>query len=137
MVGGVIHARRTTRHAMAAVVMVVLLVIIDLIIVGLAVGLSRDHDLTVRRMQTIEAMYAAEAGMNMSIREMMIDTDEDGDLGTGTISDDGNPNNDPAMGNAQFSVVSSYNAGAGETTLTSEGRAGEARRKMQGVLKDP
>ena len=128
---------RRNREAMAAVMVILVLVIVELIIVGLAVGLSRDHDLTIHRMQTIEAMYAAEAGMNMSIREMMIDADEDGDLKTGGISDDGDAGNDPTVGNAQFIVVMSYDAVDKETTLTSKGRAGEARRKIEGVLKDP
>jgi hypothetical protein len=126
------------RRAVAAVTMVVILLIVDLIIVGIVVGLSRDHDLTVRRMQTIEAMYAAEAGVNMSIRELMNDADEDGDGTTGTISDDSNDANDPTLGNAQFVVTAAADTpAAGQTTLTSEGRSGEARRKVEGILEDP
>ncbi len=107
-------------------------------VVGIALGLSRDHSLTVRRMETVEALYAAEAGLNMSIREMMNDQDEDLDGGTGTVSDDGDPGTDPTLGNAQFNVVSSYDPGPpGETTLTAEGRSGDARRKMQSVIEDP
>jgi hypothetical protein len=125
-------------RAVAAVTMVVILLIVDLIIVGIVVGLSRDHDLTIRRMQTIEAMYAAEAGVNMSIRELMNDADEDGDGTTGTISDDSNDANDPTLGNAQFVVTAAADTpAAGQTTLTSEGRSGEARRKIEGVLEDP
>ena len=126
------------RRAVAAVTMVVILLIVDLMIVGIVVGLSRDHDLTVRRMQTIEAMYAAEAGVNMSIRELMNDADEDGDGTTGTISDDSNDANDPTLGNAQFVVTAAADTpAAGQTTLTSEGRSGEARRKVEGILEDP
>ena len=118
--------------------MVVILLILDLIIVGIVIGLSRDHDLTIRRMQTIEAMYAAEAGVNMSIRELMNDADEDGDGTTGTISNDSNDANDPILGNARFVVTAAADTpAAGQTTLTSEGRSGEARRKIEGVLEDP
>ena len=118
--------------------MVVILLMVDLIIVGIVVGLSRDHDLTVRRMQTIEAMYAAEAGVNMSIRELMNDADEDGDGTTGTISDDSDDANDPTLGNAWFVVTAAADTPAvGQTTLTSEGRSGEARRKIEGVLEEP
>ncbi len=123
------------RSGAAAVAMIIVLLVVDLVIVGLAVGLSRDHDLTVRRMQTLEALYAAEAGMNMSIREMMNNANEDLDPGIGTISDDGDPGTDPTIGNARFFVTLSADTPvAGQTTLTSLGRCGEARRKMEAVL---
>ena len=129
---------------MIAVAMIVLMIVVDLIIVGMVISQARDHDLTVRRLQTIESFYAAEAGVNMSIRELMIPLDEDGDddgswpFGIGTISDDTNPATDPALGNAQFVVTAEANTPvAGRTTITSEGRSGEARRRMQAVLIDP
>ncbi|MEE8458936.1 MAG: hypothetical protein V3S08_03635, partial [Phycisphaerales bacterium] len=96
-----------TRRGLIVVVMIVLMIVIDLIIVSMVVSQARDHDLTIRRMQTIESLYAAEAGMNMSIRELMIPADEDGDddgswpFGIGTISDDSNDATDPALGNAR------------------------------------
>ena len=133
-----------TRRGMIAVAMIVLMIIVDLIIVGMVISQARDHDLTVRRLQTIESFYAAEAGVNMSIRELMIPLDEDGDddgswpRGIGTISDDDTPATDPALGNAQFVVTAEANTPvAGRTTITSEGRSGEARRRMQAVLIDP
>ena len=57
------------RRGVAAVAMVVFLIVVDLIIVGFVVGIGRDHNLTVHRMRTLEAMYAAESGVNMSIME--------------------------------------------------------------------
>ena len=133
-----------TRRGMIAVAMIVLMIVVDLIIVGMVISQARDHDLTVRRLQTIESFYAAEAGVNMSIRELMIPLDEDGDddgswpRGIGTISDDDTPATDPALGNAQFVVTAEANTPvAGRTTITSEGRSGEARRRMQAVLIDP
>ncbi len=77
---------RCRRRAMAAVAMVALLVTVDLIIVVMVIGGGRDHDLTVRRVETIRAFYAAEGGMNMAIREEMQNADEDGDAVVGTIS---------------------------------------------------
>jgi hypothetical protein len=122
----------------AVVATIVLLLIIDLIIVGIVLGLSRDHDLTVRRMQTIEAMYAAEAGVNMSIRELMNGRDEDGDGAAGTISDDSDDGTDPTLGHARFVVTAAVDTPvAGQTTLTSVGRSGDARRKMEAVLQEP
>lgn len=114
---------------------VVLLLIIDLIIIGMVLSTSRDHDLTVRRTQTTEALYAAEAGVNMSIRELMVDNDDDGDGTIGTISDDGDAGTDPSLGRARFVVI--YTTSGTKTTLTSAGRSGDARRKMEAVLEGP
>jgi len=129
---------------MIAVAMIVLMIVVDLIIVSMVVSQARDHDLTVRRLQTVESFYAAEAGMNMSIRELMIPLDEDGDsdglwpFGIGTISDDDDPATDPPLGNAQFVVTAAADTPTvGQTTITSEGRSGVARRRMQAVLIDP
>ena len=88
-----------------AVAMIVVLVTVDLIIIAMVLGGAREHDLTIKRNQTIESFYAAEAGANMAIRELMEALDEDLDGTTGTISDDGVPANDPALGNAQFYVT--------------------------------
>ena len=123
---------------MAAVAMIVILLVIDLIVVSVVIGQGRDHDLTVRRLETIRAEYAAEAGVNMAIRELMEDADEDLDGAIGTISDDSNDANDPTLGNAQFVVTAAADTpAAGQTTLTSAGRSGEARRKIEGVMEDP
>ena len=123
---------RHPRRGLALVVAVAVLIIINLIVVGIVMGGARDHELTVRRMDTIRSFYAAEAGMNMAIREMMNSADEDLDGGTGTISDDGNPSNDPSLGPAQFFVTSTSGS---QTTLTSEGRSGNPRRAMESIPK--
>jgi hypothetical protein len=89
-------------------------------------------------MQSIEALYAAEAGVNMSVRELMVDNDDDLDGGVGTISDDGDDGTDPTMGGARFVVTAAVDVPvAGQTTLTSAGRSGEARRTMEAILEDP
>ncbi len=124
------------RRAMAAITMVVVLLIIDLMIISMVVGGAREHDLTVRRMDTIRAFYAAEAGMNMAIRERMIPDDEDNDTGgadTGSIYDDTNVANVPGFGtpkNTQFVVTLSPD----KKTLTSTGRSGDAKREMDALL---
>jgi len=126
------------RRGLIVVVMILLMIVVDLIIVGMVVSQARDHDLTVRRLQTTESLYAAEAGANMSIRELMLPADEDGDTGIGTISDDSNDATDPTLGNAQFVVTAAPDTPiVGQTTITSEGRSGAARRRMQAVLTDP
>lgn len=124
--------RARHRRATIAISMVIALVVVNLIVVSIVIGGARDHDLTIKRIETIQAFYAAEAGMNMAIREMMNNTDEDGDGAIGTISDDGNAANDPTFGQAQVLVTSAV-AGP-QTTLTSQGRAGEARRHVEAIL---
>ena len=135
--------QRTDRHrGIAAIVMVMVLLIIDVIIVGMVLSGARHHELTIGRMDTIQAFYAAEAGANMAIRELQVDDDEDGDAdpsnpipdGVGTISFDDpvDDANDPSFGSAQV-VVTAVIAGS-TTTLTSEGRSGTARRTIEAVL---
>ena len=121
-----------SRRGVVIVVLVVVMLIIELVIVNGVIGGARDHDLTVWRMQTVESFYAAEAGLNMAIREFVKDADEDGDTKIGGISDDGNAANDPDPGNAQF-FVNSTTVGV-TTTLTSEGRSGEATRIVKATL---
>ncbi len=126
--------RRRTRHRRAtiAISMVIALVVVNLIIVGIVIGGARDHDLTIKRIETIQSFYAAEAGMNMAIREMMNNTDEDGDGAIGTISDDATPANDPTFGQAQVLVI--VTVAGPPTTLRSKGRSGDARRQVETVL---
>ncbi len=125
---------RRTRHrrATVAISMVIALVVVNLIIISIVIGGARDHDLTIKRVETIQAFYAAEAGMNMAIRELMNNADEDGDGAIGTVSDDGNAANDPTFGQAQVVVTASI-AGP-QTTLRSKGRAGDARREVEAAL---
>ena len=105
------HTRRIPRHrghppcasrrGIVLVVVVILLLIVELIVVSIVIGGARDHDLTIRRMESVESFYACEAGINMAIREIVEDADEDGDTKIGGISDDSNAANDPALGNAR------------------------------------
>ena len=137
------HTRRIPRHrghppcasrrGIVLVVVVILLLIVELIVVSIVIGGARDHDLTIRRMESVESFYACEAGINMAIREIVEDADEDGDTKIGGISDDSNAANDPALGNARV-FVTAATAGP-ETTLTSEGRSGEARRTARAIVR--
>ena len=123
---------RVPRRGAVAIAVAVVLVIIDLIIVGMVFAGSRGHDLTVRRLETVQAFYAAEAGINMAIHELLNDQDQDGDCGIGTISHDGDVGNDPSFGRAQF-IVTVSSAGM-QATVISHGRSGEARRDMVAVI---
>ncbi len=112
--------------------MLMVLILINLAVISMVISVARDHLLTVRRMETIRAFYATEGGMNMAIRELMINFDDDGDGGIGTISDDGIAANDPTVGSAQLEVKAST-AGS-VTTLTGQGRSGNARRFATALL---
>ncbi len=120
------------RRGMVAVSIIVVLLVVDLIVISIVIGGGRDHDLTVRRLETERAFYAAEGGMNMAIRELMLGADEDGDGSAGTISDDGDGAGDPALGSARLVVTAS--AAGSQTTLSSTGRCGSARRRIDAVL---
>jgi Tfp pilus assembly protein PilX len=123
---------RRRRRGVSTIVIVGLLVVVELVIVGMVLAGGREQDLTARRLETVRAFYAAEAGVNMAVRELMEGADEDGDGATGTISDDGNDANDPSLGAAQV-VVTAATSG-GETTVTSKGRSGQATRELEAVL---
>jgi hypothetical protein len=112
--------------------LIIALVIGLLVVSGLVLSTGREQDLTVRRLETIQSFYAAEAGMNMAIREMSTGVDEDADGAVGTISDDGNAANDATFGSAQVGV--SLSTDAGITTLTSVGRSGDTERHIEALL---
>ncbi len=122
---------RRERKAIVAVALVGAMMVVNLLVIGMIVSQAREHQLTVRRVETVASFYAAEAGMNMSMREMFENADEDGDGWVGGISEDSNPGNDPTLGNAQFFVTTSESSPQGpQTTITSEGRSGQAKRTM-------
>ncbi len=126
------HKRRLHRRGAAVVALILAMLLMALIMVGLVLGGARDQDLTIRRLETVRAFYAAEAGANMAIRELMLNSDDDGDGNIGSISDDGNDANDPSLGGGQVKVVKTVSGS--DTTLSSEGRSGEARRTIEAVL---
>ena len=73
-------------------------------------GLDRDVDAAVTLGRELD-LAATEAGLAMSLREVMVGADEDGDGTIGTISDDGNSGNDPALGTSRFAVTSTTASG--------------------------
>lgn len=115
------------RRGSIGLAMVIVLVFLQLLMVGVVISGARDQDIAVQRLDSTRAGYAAEAGANMAMRELMNDADEDGDGVIGSISDDGNASNDPALGTA--SVYVSESVAGSETTLTVRGRAGAALRQ--------
>lgn len=125
------HAPHDPRGT-AVVPFIVALATFEIIVAAIVFAGARADDLTTLRLDTTRALYAAEAGANMSLREEMAETDEDGDGKTGSISDDGDSNNDPALGVARVMVTATH--AAGQATLTSTGRAGQARRRITLII---
>src|SRR4029450_1289994 len=80
------RASMAHRRGAAVVAMVVAMLVATLGILGMVLAGSRDQALSIPRLETIRAFYAAEAGANMSIREILLNVDSDGDSGVGTVS---------------------------------------------------
>lgn len=116
------------RRGSALVAILVALAMLQVMIAAIVLSGARADGLTVLRLDTARALYAAEAGANMAAREVMLDTDADSDGGIGSVSDDGDPANDPALGVARVSATAVENAGT--TTITVTGRCGEAVRRV-------
>jgi len=119
-------------RGMAAIAVITLMLLLSLVVMGMVHGTARDQSLTVSRVETIQAFYAAEAGMNMAIRELSEDTDEDGDGTVGTISDDSDDATDPVLGGGRVMVTASESGG--QYTLTSQGRSGASRREAVSLV---
>jgi hypothetical protein len=124
--------RRRSRRGIAAIAMIIAMLIVGLMVTMLAANVAREQDLTVRRLETVQAFYAAEGGMNMGARELVLNTDEDGDGEPGSISDDEDDGTDPSIGVGTVHVAVSWDAG--QATLTSESSAGLAGRRLEAKL---
>lgn len=129
-------ARPASSRGSTSLAAVLVLVLIQLFIVGMVIAGVRDVETTPQRLDTTRAFYAAEGGINMSVREVMSGVDEDSDGKIGTISNDGNAANDPLVGLARVAVAEAANGS--NTDFTASGRAGLARRKalttVQGAI---
>lgn len=119
---------RNRRRGVVAVAMVAAMVVVGLVVIGAVVAGAADSELTARRADTIRAFYASEAGMNMAVREIFRNADIDSDGVIGGISSEGNPDNDPSLGPARFSVTKTVSGST--VTMSSAGRSGGARRTI-------
>lgn len=126
--------RRGRRRAAAGVVMVLLLVALQLTVVGAITGAGPEGSLTEARVNAARALYAAEAGVNMALRESMLAADFDADGRVGTVSDDGDDSTDPDLGSGARVVVGGT-FGQNTALLTSRGRAGPSRRAIQTTIR--
>lgn len=121
--------KRGCRRGAAAVTMLLLLVVTNLVVVGVVLRGAGDQDLTVHRLESVQSFYAAEAGVNMSIRELMRIEDEDGDGTIGSISDDQDEDNNPTVGGAAVVARCSFQNTTVEVEST--GALGGSRRGIR------
>jgi hypothetical protein len=124
--------RHAARRGSVIVAIIVALVMLQLVVVGVVMLGSREQNLTILRLEASKAQYAAEAGMNMALREVYDNADEDGDGVVGSISNDGNSGNDPTVNGA--SIVVSQSVSGAVTTITSTARTTNAKRSITVTL---
>ncbi len=120
---------RGARRGTIVVALVAALVVLQLLVVALAIAGARDQDLSVRRLEAARAYYAADAGASMAMRELVLDSDEDGDGGIGSVWSNaigGAPAIGPAGG---VSPVSVSDVG-GTSVVTSSGSSGVSTRTI-------
>lgn len=87
----------------AVVSMTVLLLVVSTMVIS---G-GREADIGKLRVQEAQALYAADAAANIALREARQSSDIDGDGAVGTLSNDGNNNNDPTLNGARMRVTPS------------------------------
>lgn len=117
------------RGAVSAAALVVL-VVTAVMVLGSTRTNRTEQDLTVARMQTMRAFYAAESAIQLALREITIATDEDGDGVIGGISDDNDDTNNPFIGQARVHVTAQPIDG-GLVALTATATEGQATRRIR------
>ena len=121
------------RRGAAAVAIVLAMLVLGLVMIGMVMGGARDQDLTIQRVNTLRAFYATEAALNMGIREVIYNFDDDSDGGVGSISNDGNPANDLALGSARV-YVSTQMPSPEVITLTSHATSNSTARSAEATF---
>jgi hypothetical protein len=121
---------RPLRRGAASIALVVVLIIVEFAIIAMVLGGARDQDLSVARLSSVQAFFAAEAGINMAIREAVDDTDHDGNGVVGGIAT--TSDTIAALNGASVAVTPSFVAL--EVTLTSLGEQHSARHRFQTKL---
>jgi hypothetical protein len=127
------HRVPASRRGGVAVCVLIALVALQLVVATLVISGSRDADITEKSAAALRSQYAADGAMAMSLRELYVNNDEDGDGLAGTISNDGNASNNPLIGGARAGV-SATTAGT-DTTVTATGSNSTASRKMAAVVR--
>ncbi len=123
---------RTTRKPMrrrgtVAVAIMGTLTILQVCVLAGAITGTRDQEIVTLRVDTARALYAAEGGMNLAIREVMNGTDADGDGTVGSIA------TRTLTGGVSLSVTSA--TVSGNQQLTSRGTLRSSNRAVQATIR--
>jgi hypothetical protein len=110
-----------------AVVLLIALALAEMMVIGMIVTGGRDQDMTVDRLESARAFYASESGMNMAVRELMDNADEDGDGTVGSIAH-GSTVGAPPVGGAR--AAAGVSVSGQNYTLTAVGESSRARRAL-------
>ena len=121
-----------SQRGSALITVLIIVMVLGFTIVGVVGVGTRNQMLSMHRINTARAFYAAEAGMNMAMRELAIGLDEDGDGTIGSISDDGDDDNNPEIGGGRV-FVSADNTD-GNYSLVSTGSSGSSRRRIEVIF---
>lgn len=121
------------RRATAAVSVLIALVALQLVVAAALLGGTRDADIADKSLQGLRSQYAADSGLQMSLREAFLQVDEDADGTIGSVSNDGNSANNPTISSARAVTTASI-AGA-NTTITATGSTTEAARKVSATVR--
>ncbi|MFG0283449.1 MAG: hypothetical protein ACF8R7_03415 [Phycisphaerales bacterium JB039] len=117
-------SRNRVRRGTALAAFIGALVVVQLLVIAVAVRATHDAELTARASEGMQALYAAEGGLNLAYREIALGVDEDGDGVIGGVSDDGDPDTDPLIGPGSASVA------VLAQSLSARGRSGLSRRSL-------
>ncbi len=112
-------ALRTSRRGSVLIAVIITLIMLQIVVIGVVTLASRDQNLTKLRLESEQAQYAAESGMNMALKEVYDSSDQDTDGGIGTIST-------KTVNGCSVTVTSSTSGSV--TTLTATATAATAKR---------
>jgi hypothetical protein len=115
------------RRAAVGIGVIAALVILQVVIVVAVIAGARDQDLTVQRMDTSRAYYAADTVAHMAAREVYKGTDEDGDGGIGSLAS-GVVASGPAVSGVH--AAAALAASGSTSTLTVKGTSSLATRAL-------
>lgn len=105
------------------------LALLQLAVMLAVLGGARDQALASRRLESVRAVYAAEAGLAIARREFETGLDLDASGAVGAVASRTLAAIDPALAGTTLSVSAATAAGA--TTLTATGASAQALRRAQ------
>lgn len=123
---GVVAARRGA----AGVVAIVMLAVLALVAGGVVLSGARDQAVLTGSLEGAAANLAADAGAELVMKELMDETDHDGDGAVGSISNDGNAGNDPVINGCRVSAVRTAVNGQIRIEVTALGTSSARRVRL-------